>query len=73
MQTILITLTLVVALVLVLLVSLLPRSEPAILQDINTSIGKSGYWKLTSQKKIPSSFGKPSLIVRMIFLYDSIL
>ena len=42
MQTILITLTIVAALVLILLVSLLPRESQQFYRDTNTSIGKSG-------------------------------
>ena len=43
MQTILITLTIVAAFVLILLVSLLPRENQQFYRDTNTSIGKSGY------------------------------
>ena len=52
MQTILITLTIVAALVLILLVSLLPRENQQFYRETNTSIGKSGYWETHLAKKI---------------------
>ena len=67
MQTILITLTIVVALVLILLVSLLTRVSQQFYRDTNTSIGKSGYWETHFAKKILVLLASLSLIVLMIF------
>ena len=70
MQTILITLTIVAAFVLILLVSLLPRENQQFYRDTNTSIGKSGYWETHLAKKILVLLA--SLDCAHDFLYDSI-
>ena len=67
MQTILITFTMVVALILILLVSLLPRENHQFYRETNTSIGKSGYWETHLAKKILVLLASLSLIVLMIF------
>lgn len=67
MQTILITFTIVVALILILLVSLLPRVNQQFYRETNTSIGKSGYWETHLAKKILVLLASLSLIVLMIF------
>lgn len=67
MQTILITFTIVVALILILLVSLLPRENQQFYRETNTSIGKSGYWETHLAKKILVLLASLSLIVLMIF------
>ena len=67
MQTILITLTIVAALVLILLVSLLPRESQKFFRDSTTSIGKSGYWETHFAKKILVLLASLALIVLMIF------
>ena len=67
MQTILITLTIVAALVLILLVSLLPRESQQFYRDTNTSIGKSGYWETHFAKKILVLLASLALIMLMIF------
>ena len=67
MQTILITLTIVAALVLILLVSLLPRESQKFFRDSTTSIGKSGYWETHFVKKILVLLASLALIVLMIF------
>ena len=67
MQTILITLTIVVALVLILLVGLLPRESQQFYRDTNTSIGNSGYWETHFAKKILVLLASLALIVLMIF------
>ena len=67
MQTILITLTIVAAFVLILLVSLLPRESQQFYRDTNTLIGKSGYWETHLAKKILVLLASLALIVLMIF------
>ncbi|MDQ8692753.1 accessory secretory protein Asp5 [Streptococcus sp. IsoGale022] len=67
MQTILITLTIVAALVLILLVGLLPRESQKFFRDSTTSIGKSGYWETHFAKKILVLLASLALIVLMIF------
>ena len=67
MQTILITLTIVAALVLILLVGLLPRESQKFFRDSTTSIGKSGYWETHLAKKILVLLASLALIVLMIF------
>ena len=67
MQTILITLTIVAALVLILLVSLLPRESQKFFRDSTTSIGKSGYWETHFAKKILVLLASLALVVLMIF------
>ena len=67
MQTILITFTIVVALILILLVSLLPRENQQFYRETNTSIGKSDYWETHLAKKILVLLASLSLIVLMIF------
>ncbi len=67
MQTLLITFTILAAMVLILLVSLLPRESQQFYRDTNTSIGKSGYWETHFAKKILVLLASLALIVLMIF------
>ena len=67
MQTLLITFTILAAMVLILLVSLLPRESQQFYRDTNTSIGKSGYWETHFAKKILVLLASLAPIVLMIF------
>lgn len=67
MQTLLITFTILAAMVLILLVSLLPRESQQFYRDTNTSIGKSGYWETHFAKKILVLLASLAVIVLMIF------
>lgn len=73
MQTVLITLTILAALILILLVTLLPRESQKFFRDSTTSIGKSGYWETHLIKKIILLLASLALIVLMIvFMIQSL-
>ena len=70
MQTILITFTIVVALILILLVSLLPRENQQFFSETRSTIGKSGYWETNFFKKIILLI--VSILLFLILLFNMI-
>ena len=62
MQTLLIFLTILIAMIIIIVVSFLPRSSQQFYHDTNLSIGKSGYWETDFWKKVV-------LLIASIFLF----